>query len=186
MIINRFLIRSSSIIGRSYRMTLSSRLLHQQHCHRSISLLSFPSLSSHQLVLHRCASKSAKTNKKYQVCLISESFSIEIFFFFQPISYGPKSKRPIIEIYHKMTIRALAKAMDINVGKRIFFLSFLFSFLFVLDHIYDCLIHIKNGDQYSSDDQGSLFFLKIFVFLRRHRNRSILQKFMISMLLWKW
>lgn len=23
-----------------------------------------------------------------------------------------------------------------------------------LDHVYDCLIHIKNGDQYSSDDQG--------------------------------
>ncbi|CAF5216412.1 unnamed protein product, partial [Rotaria magnacalcarata] len=35
-----------------------------------------------------------------------------------------------------MTVKALAQAMDINV-----------------DHVYDCLIHIKNGDQYSSDNQ---------------------------------
>ncbi|CAF3568500.1 unnamed protein product [Rotaria socialis] len=35
-----------------------------------------------------------------------------------------------------MTVKALAQAMDINV-----------------DHVYDCLIHIKNGDQYSSDSQ---------------------------------
>jgi hypothetical protein len=33
------------------------------------------------------------------------------------MSYGPKSKRPIIEIYHKMTVKALAQAMNINVGK---------------------------------------------------------------------
>ncbi|CAF2356413.1 unnamed protein product [Rotaria sp. Silwood2] len=35
-----------------------------------------------------------------------------------------------------MTVKALAQAMNINV-----------------DHVYDCLIHIKNGDQYSSDNQ---------------------------------
>ncbi|CAF1320627.1 unnamed protein product [Rotaria sordida] len=67
----------------------------------------------------RFLSKNTKSNKKYQ-----------------PISYGPKSKRPIIEVYHKMTVKALAQAMDINV-----------------DHVYGCLIHIKNGDQYSSDNQ---------------------------------
>jgi len=39
---------------------------------------------------------------------------------FQPISYGPKSKRPIIEVYHKMTVKALARAMDINVGRFFF------------------------------------------------------------------
>jgi hypothetical protein len=33
------------------------------------------------------------------------------------MNYGPKSKRPTIEIYHKMTIKALAQAMDINVGQ---------------------------------------------------------------------
>lgn len=33
------------------------------------------------------------------------------------------------------------------------------------------MIHIKNGDQYSSDDQGLFFFKEDF---RRHRNRSIL------------
>jgi hypothetical protein len=57
-----------------------------------------------------------------------------------------------------MTIKALAQAMDINVGQ--FFNCFLFVFSINLilsldiDHIYDCLIHIKNGDQYSSDHQG--------------------------------
>ncbi|CAF3332846.1 unnamed protein product [Rotaria sp. Silwood1] len=40
-----------------------------------------------------------------------------------------------------MTVKALAQAMDINV-----------------DHVYDCLIHIKNGDQYSSDNQEIVDF----------------------------
>lgn len=74
------------------------------------------------------------------------------------MNYGPKSKRPTIEIYHKMTIKALAQAMDINVGQ---FFDWLLCFQLIglvffldIDHIYDCLIHIKNGDQYSSDHQG--------------------------------
>ncbi|CAF1376677.1 unnamed protein product [Adineta steineri] len=116
--ITQFLFKSTMTICRSCQQRLTNSLifLHQQQLQRrNIStLLSTTSFSS-----LRFLSKSTKTNKKYQ-----------------PISYGPKSKRPIIEIYHKMTVKALAQAMNINV-----------------DHVYDCLIHIKNGDQYSSDNQ---------------------------------
>lgn len=38
-----------------------------------------------------------------------------------------------------------------------FFLIYSFH-LFNIDHVYDCLIHIKNGDQYSSDNQGLSYF----------------------------
>jgi hypothetical protein len=55
-----------------------------------------------------------------------------------------------------MTIQALARAMDINVGRFFFLIFFPENLLESLniDHVYDCLIHIKNGDQYSSDNQG--------------------------------
>ena len=55
-----------------------------------------------------------------------------------------------------MTIKALAQAMDIKVGKILHSIQFLRIHLIIwyIDHIYDCLIHIKNGDQYSSDNQG--------------------------------
>lgn len=58
-----------------------------------------------------------------------------------------------------MTIKALAQAMDISVGRLFFpyfFIKYRLSY-WNLDHIYDCLIHIKNGDRYSSDDQGLLY-----------------------------
>jgi len=45
------------------------------------------------------------------------------------MAYGPKSKRPIIEVYHKMTVKALAQAMGINVGS--FGLIFYSTMLFV-------------------------------------------------------
>jgi len=55
-----------------------------------------------------------------------------------------------------MTVQALARAMDISVGRLYFLIFFPENWLdsFDTDHVYDCLIHIKNGDQYSSDNQG--------------------------------
>ncbi|CAF3334465.1 unnamed protein product [Rotaria sp. Silwood1] len=58
-----------------------------------------------------------------------------------------------------MTVKALAQAMDINVGRFFFFFVFpIYWESFDIDHVYDCLIHIKNGDQYSSDNQEIVDF----------------------------
>ncbi|CAF1649060.1 unnamed protein product [Adineta ricciae] len=121
IMISRFLFKSTSILCRScqQRLTTCSNSPYLYQTRRNLSSLFSKTLPHTSFNARRFLSKSTKTNKKYQ-----------------PVSYGPKSKRPVIEVYHKMTIKALAQAMSINV-----------------DHIYDCLIHIKNGDQYSSDNQ---------------------------------
>jgi len=59
-----------------------------------------------------------------------------------------------------MTVKALARAMNIDVGKFFFYINLFDSF--GIDHVYDCLIHIKNGDQYSSDNQGLWTYIKHF------------------------
>ena len=63
---------------------------------------------------------------------------------FQPINYSPKSKRPTIEVYHRMTVEALAQAMNTDVGRVCFyyyhFSSNVYTHYLNIDHIYDCLI----------------------------------------------
>lgn len=112
--ISRVFLRSSAIFYRSGQQSFSNTLLAVRQWRRISILLPTTSVQS-SFISRRYLSKSTKSNKKYQVGH-SEIPIERIHCIFQPISYGPKSKRPIIEIYHKMTVKALARAMDINVG----------------------------------------------------------------------
>jgi hypothetical protein len=122
---SRFLLKSTSTICRlcQQRLTKSFIFVYQHQQRRNISTLLSTSSVQTSFCSLRFLSKSTKTNKKYQVCH-AIILLIIIINCFQPISYGPKSKRPIIEVYHKMTVKALARAMDINVGR--FFFEWVF------------------------------------------------------------
>ena len=116
--ISRFLLKSTAVIGRSSQQRLSGflLLLQQKQQRRNISTLLSISFVRTSFFSLRFLSKNTKSNKKYQVSYHAIQL-ITINLDFQPMSYGPKSKRPIIEIYHKMTVKALAQAMDISVGQ---------------------------------------------------------------------
>ncbi len=116
--ISRFLFKSTTTICRSCQQRLTNTLIffHQQQQRSNMSTLLTISSVPTSFYSLRFLSKSTKTNKKYQVCH-GILLLIIMTIYFQPMSYGPKSKRPIIEIYHKMTVKALAQAMNINVGK---------------------------------------------------------------------
>ena len=116
--IGRFLVKSAARFSRLGQQPFSHTLValrQMQQQSRSLSILLPTSSVQSSFSSRRYLSKSTKTNKKYQVCRPNMCFAI-IHVIFQPISYGPKSKRPIIEVYHKMTVKALAQAMDIDVG----------------------------------------------------------------------
>lgn len=116
--ISRFFLKSTVTLCRRGEQRLSKTLLalHQKQQSRQMSTLLFTSSAQITFSSLRSLSKSTKSNKKYQVgCTAIQSVIINLVF--QPISYGPKSKRPIIEVYHKMTVKALAQAMDISVGQ---------------------------------------------------------------------